>query len=176
MMIMGRYESPDYQVLHQEGKYSIRHYDQYYTSSVKENSLAGRSGFGVLFSYISGQNEEQEKIAMTVPVINTLDADMTMEFVVPKKYNQGIPNPKDKRIAIKTHPKQEMAIIRFKGFTNQKKLSKVKKLLSNWIKAQGYQASGSFLLARYNPPFVPPCFRKNELMVKVHKKANSKSN
>jgi hypothetical protein len=70
---MGKYDTPNYIVIKKEGMYEIRKYDTFYTSSVSEHDLKGYSGFGLLFSYISGNNLPNEKMAMTVPVINTFD-------------------------------------------------------------------------------------------------------
>jgi len=164
---MGKYESLNYTVIIKEHKFELRHYETYYTSSIKEKSLAGKSGFGVLFSYISGKNETNKKISMTVPVINELTDDMTMEFVVPKELYQDIPTPNDERVTIKKHPAKDVAVYRFSWFSNDQKIKQIQTLLLDWIKMHNYTSNGHFILARYNPPITPPCFRKNELMIEV---------
>ncbi len=164
---MGKYESPTYSVLKKDNHFELRHYETYYTSSVKETSLAGRSGFGVLFSYISGNNESKEKISMTVPVINELTEDISMEFVVPKEFYNNIPNPSDKRVSIKEHPEKNVAVYKFSGFSKEHKIKKIQEQLSNWLKENNYTAKGNYILARYNPPITPPFLRKNELMIEV---------
>ncbi|MGS0973734.1 MAG: SOUL family heme-binding protein [Candidatus Izemoplasmataceae bacterium] len=164
---MAKYESPSYTILKKDKNIEVRHYDTYYTSTVHETSLAGKSGFGVLFSYISGKNDAKKKISMTVPVINELDQDMSMEFVVPKEYYDNIPSPQDKRITIKKHPEKEVAVYSFSGFSNEKKIQKIQTKLQIWLKDQHLTPTGNYILARYNPPITPPCFRKNELMIEI---------
>jgi len=164
---MAKYESPKYHVIKKEDHFELRHYDTYYTSSVKENSLSGKSGFGVLFSYISGKNESKEKLSMTVPVINELSDDISMEFVVPKEYYDNIPDPSDKRVSIKKHSEKDVAVYRFSWFSNEKKITKIKNTLLAWLKENNMSSKGNFILARYNPPITPPFLRKNELMIEI---------
>lgn len=164
---MGNYESPNYTVLRKDNAFELRHYDKFYTSSINQSSLSGNSGFGVLFSYISGKNDVNKKIAMTVPVINELKDEMSMEFVVPKEYYQDIPKPTDKRVAIKEHPEKDYAVYSFSWFSSQHKIDSIQEKLENWIKDNKWTTKGSFILARYNPPMTPPFLRKNELMIEI---------
>jgi hypothetical protein len=165
------YESPTYQVLVKESSFEIRQYDPFATSSVKESKLSGYSGFGYLFSYISGDNRAQQKMAMTIPVINDFaDDDMTMEFVIPKAVaNQVIPEPNNQIVNIKHYPAQLIATIRFSGLGTAKSWQEHQEQLQNWIKLKGYQISGKPRFARYNGPYTLPMMRRNEVHIPIAK-------
>lgn len=45
----------------------------------------------------------------------------------------------------------------------------MKEKLEKWILEKNYIIESNFMLAFYNPPFVPPMFRKNEIWVRVVK-------
>jgi hypothetical protein len=89
---MAKYESPHYEVITKEGMLELRQYDAFSTSMVHEANLRGYSGFGVLFRYISGDNNKAQPIAMTIPVFSEQSDNPTMEFVIPKDVEAaGIP-------------------------------------------------------------------------------------
>jgi hypothetical protein len=39
--------------------------------------------------------------------------------------------------------------------------------LSNYLKEDNFKQQGAIKIARYNPPWTLPFFRRNELMVKI---------
>ena len=41
------------------------------------------------------------------------------------------------------------------------------KLLFDWIKEKVYIPKGNMILARYNPPFIPGIFKRNEILISV---------
>jgi hypothetical protein len=62
----------NYQVLEKDGKFEMRQYEDYWVVQTKIDGEYRRSsdeGFRLLFNYISGGNKQQQKIAMTGPVI-----------------------------------------------------------------------------------------------------------
>ncbi len=78
------YESQTYKVLEEKDNIEIRYYPR--SAKVKTSSDYGsNNNFRKLFRYISGNNTENEKIAMTTPVYISIDKK-TMEFVLPNKY------------------------------------------------------------------------------------------
>ena len=168
---MSKYETPTYKVILKEDKFEVRAYEAFNTSSVIENNLKGNSGFGVLFSYISGNNKETQKMAMTVPVINTFDDQaMTMEFVVPSTFKDHIPTPNNEYLKIKHYPKQFRASLTFSGNANKKSVEKHKQMLNDWVMKNDFEVSGMYRLARYNTPFSLPFLRRNEIMVDIEYK------
>ena len=90
-------ETQNYELIKSMNNFEIR----FYPSVIKAKVTSDRN-FAKLFRYISGNNEEGEKIAMTSPVYMTGDGDKnTMEFVLPSKYSiQNASQPLDKEIQI----------------------------------------------------------------------------
>jgi effector-binding domain-containing protein len=166
---MSKYESLNYKVILKKSAIEIRRYEAYQTVAVNENDLSGRSGFGVLFSYISGNNDQNEKIAMTIPVINAFETkNMTMEFVVPKKYqNENTPKPNESKVNIKTYKEHDAAAIIFSGRATEKRIKQHTKLLQDFLKENQYNYKNIIRLARYNSPFQLPVFRRNEIIIEI---------
>jgi hypothetical protein len=168
-------EQAAYKVLLKEGNFEVRLYEPMVLAVSNENDLKGYSGFNLLFNYISGQNRESKKIAMTAPVINNLDNEQpTMAFVMPKEYSlDNLPQPLQAELALKEIPERYVASISFSGNINQKVIEKKKHELTEWLKEKGITAKANLELARYNPPFIPGFIKHNEIIVAVHYPTNS---
>ena len=96
-------EQHNYKVIKKFDKFEIRKYDPALFSSVKLNKKgykeSSSEGFGILAGYIFGDNETNEKIAMTSPVVMELGDTSKMMFMVPKNYNlKNLPNPNNPKI------------------------------------------------------------------------------
>ncbi|MGV8906833.1 MAG: SOUL family heme-binding protein [Acetobacterium sp.] len=169
---MSKYETPEYKILEKDGAFEIRSYESYYTAAIEEASIKESKGFSQIFDYISGNNSKDEKISMTVPVINELQAGgVTTEFVMPHKYSrESLPDPSNNRIKIKKSEKRLSASVAFSGLANEKKIQKYQVALEKWLKDKNLEKSGSFRLARYNSPFIPPPLRRNEILIDIIKK------
>jgi len=167
---MAHYETPTYKVIKKDGNIEIRRYNEFKTTSIDENKLSGYSGFDHLFGYISGNNESHEKISMTVPVINEISPEsMSMEFVVPSKYMASTPKPTDPLLITKTYPAHFAVSLRFSGSAaREKRLDQKVEELANWIRKQNLKSRGKVRLARFNPPFVPPFLRHNEVIFELN--------
>jgi len=168
---MSKYETAPYKVLRKEGHYEIRQYDAFYTAAVEESSLEGSSGFNQIFDYISGNNEDKKKISMTTPVFNELDkGKVSTEFVMPTNYSEDtLPKPANPKVKIKKTERKLTASVTFSGTTSAKKIREYEQLLLAWIGKKNMKPSGNFRLARYNPPFVPPFLRRNEILIDIFK-------
>ena len=171
---MSKYESPNYQIILNEIPFEIRKYEPFNTTSVTENNLKGYSGFGLLFSYISGNNQSSQKMSMTVPVINTFEKEeLTMEFVVPSNFKDNIPLPNNQHLRTKHYPAHFSAVITFSGLTTKKRVQKFQTRLKEWIKSKGYKQTSPYRLARFNPPFSLPFLRRNEVFVDIEYQESS---
>ncbi len=168
---MAKYETAPYEVLSKEDAFEIRQYDAFYTAAVEELSLEGSRGFSQIFDYISGNNEEKKKISMTTPVINEMNKEnVTTEFVMPKNYSlKNLPTPTNPKVKIKKTDQMLVASVTFSGTTNDKKIRKNEQLLLDWIEKKNMKPSGNYKLARYNPPFIPPFLRRNEILIEIIK-------
>ena len=168
-------EKVKYSILKKINKIEIRKYPEIVLALV-EGYDEGRA-FGYLFDYISGNNRKQEKIEMTAPVINSEKIDMTspvitkenyMAFSMPSIYNKdNIPIPNEKKVKIKIEPERKLAVLRFSGYTTNKKLKKIQDELFNELNSQNIRIRGEPILMRYNSPFAPPFIRRNEIGVEV---------
>lgn len=166
---MSIYETAPYKVLLKEKQFEVRQYESYYTAAVEEDDLEATRGFNQIFDYISGNNEERQKISMTTPVINELRTDaISTEFVMPAAYSlQTPPKPGNANVQLKRHEARLVPAMRFSGTVSQSKLELYQKMLLQWITQQGKTAVGTFKLARYNPPLVPPFLRRNEVLIDI---------
>ncbi len=90
---MSKYERPGYEVILSDPPFEIRLYEAFriveYSNETDPDIL---NGFGTLFRYISSENQNRQKINMTVPVIEEmLEGRIKMVFVVPKEHWNDIP-------------------------------------------------------------------------------------
>ncbi len=87
---------------------------------------------------------------------------------MPSSYNKdNIPAPLDSNVKIKSEPKRKLAVIRFGGYSNIKKIKKYEERLFKVLKSNKIKVKGDPLLMRYNSPFAPPFIRRNEIGVEI---------
>jgi hypothetical protein len=115
-----------------------------------------------------------EKIAMTVPVLAEPQmAGMNasrwrIHFVMPSQYSLAtLPKPVNPAVQLRAVPGQRFAVLVFSGFAGAEKVQAKSDELLAWVKQRGLKARGVVQLARYNPPWTLPFFRRNEVMVEV---------
>jgi len=152
-------------------RFEIRNYESTLFTSVKISTKgfknAASKGFSILAGYIFGNNERNEKIAMTSPVSMSLEDSMTMMFMVPKKFNKdSLPKPNQSGIEFKEEPAKTMAAISFSGWADDDKIEKYKQELKSALDAEGIKYSNRFYFFGYNAPF-EVFNRKNEVVVEL---------
>ena len=164
-------ETYPYVVIKKYDRFEIRSYEATLFTSVKlstkgyENS--SRKGFSILAGYIFGDNERNEKISMTSPVLMSLEDSMTMMFMVPKKLNKDmLPKPNQPAIEFKEEPAKILAAITFNGWANDTKIEKQKQQLKAALDAEGIKYSNQFYFFGYNAPY-EVFNRKNEVLVEL---------
>lgn len=186
-------ENPKYTVLHSQGKIEYRLYESYVVaettvSNTDSYGRAAMSGFMELFDYISGENISEtsidmtspvrqspvtevisEKIAMTSPVQQSKnDLGWSVAFMLPSKYDiDTAPRPNSGSIAIREIPPRLMAVIRYSGRWTQRNFDKQSGRLEAAIASQKIKILSGAESAVYNPPFMPPFMRRNEVMFEV---------
>ena len=127
---------------------------------------AGNSAFGYLASYISGQNERGQQIAMTAPVLQQKTASgYEVSFVMPDDLVDP-PKPRSS-LELKRVDSKLMAAIKFSGSASDELFARKAKELISSIEAAGFRAISEPLYARYNGPWTPPLLRRNEVLVEV---------
>ncbi len=179
------YETPSYRVVEELGAIEIREYAPYLVAETSvEGDLenAGNAGFRILASYIFGDNQGEQKIAMTAPVSQekstgskiAMTAPVTQEragdrftiqFAMPSKYTlETLPKPNDPRIEIREVPARKFAAIRYSGTWSRKNYETRLAQLREALAANNYEAIGEPIWARYDPPFKPWFLRRNEIL------------
>jgi hypothetical protein len=160
------YASAPYRVERAEGRCEVRVYPDL---TWVETPMQGEDGsFMRLFHYIGGQNAAQEKIAMTTPVFMERGSNATMAFVLPEKMGASqAPSPSAKGVAVRTFPGGRFAVYRFSGRINRGTEAKALAELQGWITAQKLVAQGDPVYGYFDPPWTPPFFRRNEVMLRL---------
>jgi len=182
-------EEPKYTVIEKSGAFELRAYGpKIIAETLVPGSLdkASSAGFRLIADYIFGNNTsrtgDNEKISMTAPVTMepqsekiSMTAPVSMEqtggqwrvhFVMPGQYTlETLPKPNNPAVTLREVPTSNYAVIRFSGFAGEDKIAKKAADLMTWLDSKGITPIGKPELARYNPPWTLPFFRRNEVMV-----------
>ena len=162
------YEEASYEVVKQNKVYEIRKYsDRLAIETITSNQ---GSSFRKLFNYISGNNENKEKISMTTPVTQIeKKGSMTMQFYLPSKFNRdNKPSPSNSDVKILNIKGGYYAAIRYSGSASDKNFIKHKNILKNELKKNDILILSSPIKATYDKPFTLPMLRRNEAMFKIN--------
>ena len=126
------------------------------------------SGFRVLAGYIFGGNAEEQKIAMTAPVQQTMAGEKEMAFMMPAEYTlKDLPQPEDQRVSFREAPAYTAAVIQFSGWASAEKADENWQQLQRFLIAERIDITGEPTLNQYNPPWTLPFMRRNEIIVPV---------
>lgn len=124
------------------------------------------SGFQVLFNYISGNNDKNQKINMTVPVFTDIKETGFIAFTMPEDVVKGgYPSAVDPRIQIEKQEEKHYLAFSFVG--SIKKVDEFVLTLKDYAKLNQIEIIGEPVLLRYQGPFVPPMFRKHDVMLEI---------
>ena len=125
-------------------------------------------GFRVLAGYIFGGNAEEEKIAMTAPVQQSMAGEKEMAFMIPAEYAlEDLPAPEDQRVSFREAPAYTAAVIQFSGWASAEKADEKWQQLRGFLISEGIDITGEPTLNQYNPPWTLPFLRRNEIIVPV---------
>ena len=158
------YETQKYEVVKKLNEFEVR----FYPPVMKAKVSAG-GNFSRLFKYISGNNEQGEKISMTTPVqMTNQDNVNTMEFVLPSKYSEdNFAVPKDKNITVYSSDPGHFAAITYGGYSNTEKVKKYHSLLLKKLRESNLEIINSKpVVLSYNSPY-KVFNRRNEVLVEV---------
>lgn len=160
----------------------------YETAIIAQVQVAGdqrdalNEGFRILAAYIFGKNSrktslsmtspavaQSEKIQMTSPVTSqSIGNTMTVSFFMPPGYSlKSLPEPEDRRIRFSEIPERKLAAISFSGSWNSQAFSKHAEALVERLQLSNLKPSGAPVNAYYNPPFMPPFMRRNEVLISI---------
>lgn len=167
---MSHYESPSYELIKKEEAFELRRYLPFYIVAYSNGDDPDiDNGFRTLFSYISSNNDANQKISMTIPVIEDIEVNnKRMAFVVPKAFGSNIPKPNSKYLNITEFEEGLYAVVQYSGRSNEQLEQQKSRQLHQWIENNHWEVRSNDKLAIFNAPFTPGIFRKNEIMVKVN--------
>ena len=190
-------EEPSFKVIAKSGTFELRQYaPMLVAETLVDGDMddAASTGFRRIADYIFGNNQVQagtsstkiamtapvtmepqsQKIAMTAPVALVPTENMgdskqwRVHFVMPSQYNLNtIPKPKNPDVKLREIPGKLFAVNSFTGFNTQSRIQAKADELVVWIGQKNLKALGQTQLARYDPPWTLPMFRRNEVMVEV---------
>jgi effector-binding domain-containing protein len=176
---------PSFEVINQEGSIETRIYPPIIIAEVSVNGeryAAINAGFKKLANYIFGNNTSQKKIAMTAPVIQknekiAMTAPVMMQaennhwvvqFVMPADASlSNLPTPNNTDVHLKEIPQKKYIVIQFSGRNSEENIDEHLKMLHAYVKKNNIMTQGEPLMAFYNPPWILPFLRRNEIMLEV---------
>jgi len=184
-------DEPKFTLVLKEDKFEIREYAPKIIAQVKvygDFDDASSKGFKILADYIFGNNESidgnsriemtapvemeavSQKIDMTTPILTEGNNNTwVISFIMPDNFTLAtLPKPNNKEIKIISLPREKYAVIVFSGLIRESSYQEKENLLNKFIKEKNLNTSGEIKIARYNPPWTLPFFRRNELMIKVN--------
>ena len=178
-------EEPAFELGLKQGAFEVRDYPALVVAEVTvggNREQASNAGFRLLAGYIFGGNTRQQSIPMTAPVVQgrpsgekiPMTAPVTqsavgdawvVRFVMPAgSVENEMPSPNDARVQLKTLAATRYAVVRFSGVASEKDVAEKTAQLDAFITKHQLRASGTPLLARYDPPWTPWFMRRNEVM------------
>jgi hypothetical protein len=183
MTLRAETKEPVHLVIFKDGNFEIREYESVVAAEVVspgDRSAAANRSFTILFKYISGENKTRKKIPMTAPVAMNekekipMTAPVTeqqtsegwyMRFFLPPGYTvETAPQPTNPSIKLVQLPAQKFVSIRFSGSNSDSNLNEHRQKLDAYVREKGLKITGDPVLAFYNAPFIPPPFRRNEIL------------
>ena len=189
-------EQQPYEVLETHPGFELRRYPEH---AVAEVSIlgsfegAGNRAFGLLFGYLSGRNTAarsiamtapvvqrasdagppgSERIAMTAPVVQTESAQGShvIGFVLPASMTaETAPVPSDPRVTVRAVPERIAAATRYSGRWSESGYRRHLADLEVAVAEAGWVPEGAPTFARFDPPFRPWFWRRNEVVQAVRR-------
>ena len=132
--------------------------------------------------------DRSQKIAMTAPVMaepvggavsgsgSGAAADTPLNsatqwrihFVMPGQYTlDTLPRPNNPVVQLRELPPMVFAVVAYSGLNTAARVQEKTEELQRWIASRNLQPLGTPQLARYDPPWTLPMWRRNEVQVQV---------
>lgn len=130
--------------------------------------------------------DRSQKIAMTAPVMAepvggsgvgagaAADTPLNsatqwrIHFVMPGQYTlDTLPRPNNPAVQLRELPPMVFAVVAYSGLNTAARVQEKTEELQRWIASRNLQPLGTPQLARYDPPWTLPMWRRNEVQVQV---------
>ena len=163
---MAQTETQPYEIIKKIEDGEIRYYPPIMVAEHKSKNPG--SGFGKLFGYISGNNSNNTKIAMTTPVhMEKKKGENSMAFVLPKKFtDENTPQPNDSSLMVFEDKGGYFAAIKYSGYTNSLKEKEHTEILLKLLKDEKINLEGTPRILVYNSPY-KFINRRNEILIPI---------
>jgi hypothetical protein len=164
-------EELDYSVIRAFCGFEVRRYPDYAVVEcveIGDFAAAGNRAFGPLFQFISGANSAGQSIPMTAPVLQQtpVAGEHRVAFVMPSSIDaSAVPQPRSGRLRTQSVAGRDMAVRRFSGNWSERRMAEQADALRNAVQAAGLHCTDEVTYARFDPPWKPGIFRRNEVMV-----------
>lgn len=191
--VTGRIEEPKYDVVARHDDMEVRAYaPRLLAETVVDGSFeqAPSEGFRRIAGFIFGKNKPGKEVAMTAPVEvipNSNETDSakiamtapvtqqasasgkwTITFTMPASYTmESLPKPVDDRVTVRQLQPMKYVALRFGGFNTRSNVDESIARLRKLADAQGFKLRGEPVYARYNPPWTPWFWRRNEILIEL---------
>jgi hypothetical protein len=178
-------DEPGYTVVRTDNAFEVRRYEPYLVAETVVNAVAeeaGSQGFRILAGYIFGQNKGAKKIEMTAPVAQTptkiamaapvaqsaTSHGYVVQFAMPREWTlENLPEPTDSRVTLRAIPARTVAVISYSGTWSQSNYEENLKKLKDALAKADLKWHGAAIWARYDPPWKPWFWRRNEILLEV---------
>jgi hypothetical protein len=188
---VAKVSEPRFEVECRDAEFEVRRYGTRVVAETVVSGpgfdAAGSEGFRRLAGYIFGKNRAQTKIAMTAPVAQsgareesrdlamtapvaqraaTTEASpaWTVSFMMPEGETLAtLPVPLDARVTLRELPPLRVAVVRFSGRWTDANMKEHEDVLRAWTKARALPVLGEAEVNRYDPPWTPWFWRRNEI-------------
>lgn len=121
---------------------------------------------------------QSSKIAMTAPVAIQPASEgaslvgaqsWRVQFVMPSQYTlASLPKPNNSAVSLRELPAKTVAVAKYSGFNTENRIQSETQALLAWMQVRNLKAAGSAQLARYDPPWTLPMWRRNEIHVETY--------
>jgi hypothetical protein len=170
--IASRVERARYKVVARDRDIEIRDYAPMIVAETElsaDREQAIQHGFRRLADYIFGNNTGGRVVAMTAPVTQQGEAEnWRVRFMMPGRHTmETLPQPNNPAVMLKTIEGKYIAAIRFSGTARDARLRHHTERLEAFIRDNGLRPLSPPAYAFYNPPWTPPFFRRNEVMIEI---------
>ncbi len=155
----------------QDGEFSLRHYPAH--AEIRNEDVGSRTeamdrSFDRLFSYIQGENWDDETFSMTTPVLMRPSGPGRWSTSFYMRESIGnLPLPKASAVKLYAQNAETMAVVRFSGNPTEEKVHEEITRLLTWMNQKGLQARGEPQVAQFDQPFAIPFLKRNEIHIPV---------